>query len=100
MLLFALHHSQADQPIAYFSSELYPAFSDFMYSLFTGNSTFAKGLSLTICCPPDNILRSKFLGRDYNGITDSDGTLIGVVDCHWLAYLVPFIYKPSKFNLL
>lgn len=100
MLLFALHHSKCEQPIAYFSAELYPVFSDFMYSLFTGNPTLSKGLSLTICCPPDNILRVRFLEEDYNGIIDSDGNLIGVIDCHWLVHIIPFIYKPSKFNLL
>lgn len=99
MLLFALHHSKVEEPIAYFTSDLYSVFSKFMYRQFTAPSSLAKGLSITACCPPDDIFRKCLLG-DYNGITDSRGNILGVVQCSWLAYIIPYMYKPSKFYLL
>lgn len=99
MLLFVLHHSKVNEPIAYFTSELYPVFSKLMYQQFTAPSSLAKGLSITICCPPDDIFR-KCLTGEYNGITNSRGDILGVVQCCWLAYIIPFLYQPSKFLLI
>lgn len=99
MLLFALHHSEVDGPIAYFTSDLYSVFFKFMYRQYIGPSSLAKGLSITICNPPDDIFRKSLLG-DFNGITNSCGDILGVVQCGWLAYIIPYIYKPSKFYLL
>ena len=100
MLFFALHHSQSNEPIAYFSSDLYSVFSKFIYRQYITGSTLARGLSITICCPPDDIFRKMLLRDNYNGITDHKGKLLGVINCHWLACIIPFLYSPSKFTLI
>lgn len=91
MLLFALHHSKVNKPIAYFTDDLYWDFSRFLYRQYTASSSLAKGLSITVCCPPDDIFRKCLLG-DYIGITGDKGELLGVIDHHWLTYVMPFLY--------